>query len=314
MSAQPSAGRQVPEVPPRDPRKAIWGFAHEPIIDLWQADGPPLYHECLFRIAAAESLVLQADAILPSLTESGCLALLDHLVVQLAFDQLDAGLDLTLGCNLSRETLGNDAHWARLLRLVRRNKRQARRLVFEISEACPLHHMPDAALKLRSLQRLGCRIALDDFGSGYAQPHFITGLDLRWDIIKIDRSLLRASGPLDLGHKIYQAVHQARYFAASVVVEGIETRSDMAVALSAGASHGQGWLWKAQSGLVWSKKSSYGAKKIIAAVFRSGAIVGRHGDVELAGKLHPLLISRVSDAGASFLASRLGRLEPGGRR
>lgn len=294
----------------RESRKVLLGFAQEPVADLWQPGQPALYHECLFRILASERTVLQADAILPSLAAVGSLALLDHVIVRLALERLQMSIDLTLGCNLSAETLQDDRHWDRLLRLVKRNGQANRRLVFEISECCPLHRTPRVAEKLRSLQAAGCRVALDDFGAGYSLPHFIGSLSFDWDMIKIDRAQLREGDVRGHAPSLRDAVIAARRFSKIVVVEGIESRRDLAVARDSGASHGQGWLWKSEFRQVWSNRSSPGAKRIIAALFQSGAIVGRHGELESTRSLPKLLMSRASEAGVDLIARHFAGMSP----
>ncbi len=283
---------QVPES-----RKVVLGFAQEPIVDLWQPDERVLYHECLFRISAPENVVLQSDNIIKDIESAGSIALLDYVVLRLILERLSDASALTLGCNLSAETLQSEWHWNRLLRLLKRNRNLNRRLILEISESCPLHLFPSIAEKLKSLQATGCRVALDDFGVGYALPHLIEGLAFDWDLIKVDRSQLRHKDILVHGSSLRDAVVAARRFSKVVVVEGIENYQDLVVARNAGASHGQGWFWQTEFRQVWSDRSSPGAKRIIAALFRSGAAVRRHNKRDSTGALRKLLISRASEPG-----------------
>ncbi len=100
-------------------------------------------------------------------------------------------------------------------------------------------HLVDAVDLYR---KLGCKIAIDDFGIGYS--NFDRLWRLRPDFVKIDRSV------------IYSAVreHHARLVlnnmvtlihdcGAKVVIEGIEERAEAIVALSAGADYLQGFYF-----------------------------------------------------------------------
>ena len=253
------------------------GLEREPILDLAVPDGPPLYQECLFRVRVSEEIVLRANSILPALRGRGDLALIDQVVVQLALGQLRQMPDLVLGCNLSLETLREEEHWHRLLKCIERKGDVAQRLVLEVSESCPLHMMPGVATKLRTLQGLGCRLALDDFGIGYALPHFIAELGLRWDMIKVDRSQLRATDRPGARDGLREAIGAAREFSAIIIGEGIETDADLQRAREAGASHGQGYLWRSRFQLVWPERSSASGRQIITALTQSGLIPGQAG-------------------------------------
>ena len=60
----------------------------------------------------------------------------------------------------------------------------ARSICFEITEQVAVQHLEEASLLMRSLQKIGCEFALDDFGAGYSSLNYIKTLPI--DYIKID--------------------------------------------------------------------------------------------------------------------------------
>jgi EAL domain-containing protein (putative c-di-GMP-specific phosphodiesterase class I) len=86
------------------------------------------------------------------------------------------------------------------------------------------------------------RVAVDDFGAGYASLARLRALEP--DVIKVDRSLLAAEtdpeGPTPLLVGIIDLAHR---LGASVVAEGVETEVQLAAALAAGCDAVQGFLW-----------------------------------------------------------------------
>lgn len=85
-------------------------------------------------------------------------------------------------------------------------------------------------------RRLGCRIAVDDFGATEAGATLVGAL--RPDIVKIDRSWLRAGYRFNGRER--SALSRAVARGATVCVEGIESPADLVQARALGATWGQG--------------------------------------------------------------------------
>lgn len=99
--------------------------------------------------------------------------------------------------------------------------------------------LADAA---RLYRKLGCRIAIDDFGVGFS--NFDRLWRLRPDFVKIDRSVI-ASAAREKHPKLVLAnmVKLIQQCGAKVVVEGIETRDEALTALDVHADFLQGYYF-----------------------------------------------------------------------
>lgn len=100
---------------------------------------------------------------------------------------------------------------------------------------------PDIIAKKKSLvERWGCLLALDDYGSGYANDN--TLLALKPDVIKLDIELITGietdSDRQTLVRNIIEYSHQRNIM---VLAEGIETYAQMAVLISYGVDLMQGF-------------------------------------------------------------------------
>ena len=93
---------------------------------------------------------------------------------------------------------------------------------------------------LHELHALGVKIALDDFGSGYASLAYVRRLPL--DLIKLDRSLVRgaARGSAD-AHILAATIEMARALRLEVVAEGCETAQQLALLQALGCGLVQGY-------------------------------------------------------------------------
>ena len=113
-------------------------------------------------------------------------------------------------------------------------------LVFEITEGGALAGDGRAIRVLEGLRALGARIAVDDFGTGYASFEYLCDFDP--DIVKLDRAFLRSRHSGGSGRLLSVLVEVAHRLGKPVVVEGIEHHRDLAQALNTSCEMGQGYF------------------------------------------------------------------------
>ncbi|MFO7542112.1 MAG: EAL domain-containing protein [Thiobacillus sp.] len=94
-----------------------------------------------------------------------------------------------LSVNLSGHSLTQTDHVDALVQLIARHPHLASQLIFEVTETAAIGNLDAAVRALRSLRQLGCRVALDDFGSGYSSYAYLRSLPL--DYLKIDGTYIR---------------------------------------------------------------------------------------------------------------------------
>jgi diguanylate cyclase (GGDEF)-like protein len=116
------------------------------------------------------------------------------------------------------------------------------RLMLEITEGVLIDNPDEMVKRIEDLHRLGVRIALDDFGSGYSNLGYLQRFPL--DKLKIDRSFVLALGQSANGGVIVQAiVALGRALGLSVLVEGVETEQQRVLLRLAGCDEMQGYLF-----------------------------------------------------------------------
>ncbi|HEX5080356.1 MAG TPA: phosphodiesterase, partial [Geminicoccaceae bacterium] len=144
---------------------------------------------------------------------------------------------LRLAVNFSAlQTAGDDFPLV-VARALEGSRLAAARLELEVTERSVLDRERVTAVLAR-LRAMGVRLALDDFGMGFAGLRHLGELPL--DALKIDRSFVAglASPP---GHAIVQCVVElAHRMGLRVVAEGIESDSQLATLRSLGCDEGQG--------------------------------------------------------------------------
>ncbi|WP_112069828.1 EAL domain-containing protein [Herbaspirillum rubrisubalbicans] len=195
-----------------------------------------LYFECLVRIRGdAGELIFPAEFI-PALERLRLMRCLDRHVLRHAIALLNRQPELMLGVNISAQSAVDDLWWVSTFVDLLAMPELARRLVVEITETAQMESMAGKRF-CQYLQRLGCLVAIDDFGAGFgARTAREIGMP---DVIKIDGAMLRNARGKESG-EFEEMVSSARQLGWLVVVEGVECEEDLRMAERSGAEWVQG--------------------------------------------------------------------------
>ncbi|OAT78422.1 hypothetical protein A9B99_01410 [Mangrovibacter phragmitis] len=149
--------------------------------------------------------------------------------------------DFTLSINVGKHDI-TDATFLPYLNAMADNSGCLRQQIkMEITEKTDVNYKIIAE-SARELQQLGYLVSLDDFGTGVANIHWLT--EITFDEIKLDKYFVRGLGDdfkktmLDALLSIIVPLNK------TIVFEGIETREEKEIVLSAYATAiGQGWYY-----------------------------------------------------------------------
>lgn len=114
---------------------------------------------------------------------------MSKLVLQNVFTTLQTYKDVELSVNLDLDDLDNGDMMKLITENLYENREIADRLTFEILEEHEIKDYGKVIFYLQQLKAFGSKVALDDFGSGYASYKYLIRLDI--DILKIDGSIIR---------------------------------------------------------------------------------------------------------------------------
>ncbi|OQX76487.1 MAG: hypothetical protein B6D54_03820, partial [Epsilonproteobacteria bacterium 4484_65] len=96
--------------------------------------------------------------------------------------------EIEISMNVDLDDLYNADMMKLITKQLYRHRGLANRLSFEILESKEIKDYDEVALIFQQLKTFGSKIAIDDFGSGYASYVYLIKLDI--DILKIDGSLI----------------------------------------------------------------------------------------------------------------------------
>lgn len=113
---------------------------------------------------------------------------------------------------------------------------------FEITESVAASSNEYLGRVMTQLKVSGHRFAMDDYGTGYSNMHSLVTLD--FDVVKIDKSVLWDGEKSDMGLVILEnSVRMLRSIGCEVLVEGVETDSQVRLLQNLGVDYLQGFLF-----------------------------------------------------------------------
>ncbi len=116
------------------------------------------------------------------------------------------------------------------------------RVTVELTEHLKVDDYEGFTSKLRPLRAAGGRVAIDDFGAGYASLRHIIKVRPEW--IKLDISLTERVDENPVVHALAKSlVTFADEVGVRVIAEGIETEEELEALIDAGFRYGQGFYF-----------------------------------------------------------------------
>jgi EAL domain-containing protein (putative c-di-GMP-specific phosphodiesterase class I) len=179
----------------------------------------------------------------------------------------------------------------RTIEMLKSNDFDPSRVVIEITEDSFQGSIDELAEIVERYRECGCRIAVDDVGSGFSYLDRIAVLHP--DIIKLDIRILKRSGVHD-GYRTLVTGFSlfAAQSGASLVVEGVENEDELVFCFDVGARYVQGFLFSgAEAELQPDAEYDDLVSRVIAArrrrkteVYRASVMSARQGTRAFSGR------------------------------
>ncbi|MDY3672239.1 MAG: EAL domain-containing protein [Campylobacter sp.] len=197
-------------------------------------------YEILVRLYDDEGKIHYPGEFLGVAKQAGLYISITKAVINIAFDLVEK-FDYVFSINLSSSDMANTS--VRELFSSRLKKCKApNRLTIEVLETEDIDQKMDDVLKfLNNVRNQGCHVAIDDFGSGFA--NIATILQLNIDYIKIDGSIIKRL-PHDENSRVF--LNMLSNFAASanytMVAEFVSSQDILDQVKTLGIQYAQGYL------------------------------------------------------------------------
>ena len=159
----------------------------QPIFDIRQHK--VTRYETLVRMRDNAGQLVFPDNFIPVAEQSGQIHEIDRWVIRKVIDRVKQNPGLSLSVNLSGRVLDDPSLLAWFHEQLQDSRIDPSDLIVEITETAAVANVQDAIAFMREIKALGCRFALDDFGSGFSSFAYLKQLPV--DIVKIDGAFIQ---------------------------------------------------------------------------------------------------------------------------
>lgn len=206
--------------------------------------------ELLIRMVDEDDGVLTPDAFIPAAERFDLMGAIDRWVLAKVINDFGptimAVADLCVAVNLSANSLNDPTLWRYLADLFRASPLSPSRLTLEITETAVINSFEVARDFIRAARGIGCRVNLDDFGSGLSSFTYLKSFDV--DAIKIDGSFVHNMANSAYDRTVVRAINEiGRELGVDVIAERIEDQATLKELAALGVGYGQGYLFNQPS-------------------------------------------------------------------
>lgn len=201
--------------------------------------------EALVRWKKSDGSMVSPGAFIPLFESDGRIVKLDEYIFRKVCDiqkaRLDSGLPaVRISVNLSRATLISEGVVDKYAAIVSEMGIPYELIAIELTESFALENMDIKSLA-KGLSDKGFRLDMDDFGSGYSSMSSL--VNLPFNVVKLDKSLIDKIGDSRGEIIIKHAIDIAHELGMSVVAEGVELREQVGFLRSADCDNIQGYYF-----------------------------------------------------------------------
>lgn len=223
-------------------RLLLYGQEIREIRDPWTSAG---HVEVLARMRSRSGQLISPAEFIPAAERFGMAAPLDRWIIQSALQRhghtMQGPDGLSLAFNLSAQTLSDPELWEAIDAIIAEQRVHRSNVVFEITETAAFTNFEAAERFVHAARNSGCRVSLDDFGTGLSSFEYLRRFPV--DTIKIDGSFIQNLSTHRFDREIVAAITAiAHNLGCEVIAEKVENQADIDLLDKMGVRFGQGFL------------------------------------------------------------------------
>jgi len=211
----------------------------------------PVICEILVRIQDEDTLIPPMSFI-PAAERYGMMQNIDRWVIEKAFVIIERLFcnnpeqQRMFSINLSGASLTNPEFFHFVLSKLEQVQFPATWICFEITETAAISNLKNATLFMEQLKKLGCNIALDDFGCGLSSFTYLKHLPVNY--LKIDGSFVEDMAHDSVNAAMIESINNIGHIMnLKTIAEYVNTREQAEMLKKMGVDYAQGFLYSKPS-------------------------------------------------------------------
>lgn len=212
---------------------------YQPIMDLQTRE--IVKYEALVRLLTEDGKILTPIDFLPVAYGTPLYYQITRVMIKKSMEYF-ADKPYRFSVNLSMQDLEDDSIMELILTQLSSYTELASRFDIELLESQHLSNKNKVKSFIKKVKQLGCRIAIDDFGSGYANFSYLTEFDV--DIVKIDGSLIKEITTNEEHYKTVKSIMGLiSELGVESVAEFVQDEPSARLLSTLGVTHAQGFYF-----------------------------------------------------------------------
>ena len=208
---------------------------------------PTKHYEILIRMQDERSVLIPPGAFLPAAERFGLIVSMDRWVIANVFNVLtqymhDGGSlqGAVFSINLSGATLTDESLLLYITDLFEATPLLPQAICFEVTETAAIANLTQATRFLTCVREIGCKVALDDFGSGLSSFAYLKTLPI--DYLKIDGQFVKDIAIDSVDRVFVEAINQIGHvMALETIAEYVEDQAILGILSVMGVDYAQGY-------------------------------------------------------------------------
>ena len=217
---------------------------YQPIVDI--RSGKLRGAEVLIRWRKSDGTIVPPAMFIPLAESSGLIIDVTRALMKRVLKEAGAALGkrphLTVGFNLTARHFASEEIVEDVRNIFKRSPLRMSQLMFEVTERQPIENLTETRRVIAALQGLGCKVAIDDVGTGHSGLSYM--LKLGVDVIKIDKMFIDSLGTDRYSNTIIETlIDLAQNMRMDVVAEGVESFEQVVHLRELGIRAAQGYVF-----------------------------------------------------------------------
>ena len=208
-------------------------------------DSSKLHYELLVRMQDIDGEIIPPSSFLPAAERYNLIVQLDLWVINKTFCLLKLNPHFLnnvdfISVNLSGHSLTDESVLQFIISKFSQYKIDGKKFCFEITETAAISNIVVAEYFIVELKKLGCKFALDDFGSGLSSFGYLKNLPV--DYLKIDGIFVKDMLKDKIDHAMVKAIHEIGHIMEmQTIAEFVENKEIKEMLTEIGVDFAQGY-------------------------------------------------------------------------